>query len=1354
MKINFKYKIKKILAFCLIASMMLNSYTYANDVVTETAPDVLESGQKADKLVETGLGKESEQEEEEAGQEEEESGDINGMSNEELQNNIDELTQAIDGLVEVNKLEDGYYRLPMSSWQRTMINRTEETCSAREAIKNQALLKVDNGEYEVTFAIRESNKVHAFGIVKDEYYGATWYGQKLGTKNWRRDFDFNGDEVHDNVKPGNIDENNKYWVDYTTDYIDSENNIRYITFSPTDLTTNFRMHFYGTVGKNGDVDFSEAVAKKIDIEDIKKMNKMKYSVYAYNQAPRGIEDCFTKEAIWEVNDNIAVAKIVLDDSVNEKHKNIKIGLTKSDLSSIEQNSFELEFDLSNYRDVVLGKTVYIETTNTDGYSDEKSITIYPEITNKQNIEIEEQTTVSKICTNTDVILPDAQLVKSDIIDTPSPFDAYTMITSKVPDEQKIMFNLHINENGKKEIRFSDEVEVKFKIPEGWDKYKVRLFECVEKGWWGKTGKLEETENGSYLVVKTRVLGSYALYQEENYTATGENLEEGTYKIPVKVFKMKEQNDPSMSDVCLGDKATLIVKDNIKTLYLDFSPVQQMNSRSYMTKMNLYGEDMEMQGGNPSGTLKPIVVTSFYRKDGSFLTDLFNEDTINYYPKTGYIQLVSDEHRWPVRFSVPIMDAIASNDSDKDALLALYWKEANKISDETSDVPIKKALKELINIGDVIPSTNRLTNVTEDVFYEALENAKEVDANNEATLEQINKAYSELKESIDDINGYKIIFYSGVNGNIDAHVDGQRIVSGGKLVPKGKTVVFTATPDEGYVINSWSGINEATSSNVVNMKVDNKSVVSVNFKEKDSGSGQDPSGGGSQGGISLEEGNYYYVGISLWHASNDQASMGNASFNNNRKALVYVNNDGSYSIQVCTNPITINDITAGIGSIFSGAVNNLTVVSTEQLTNGEDYISKFTFDIDSKNEYYPITVTVPGSPMMGDFDARLRFDWDNISKTSTTNLTPYCSSSTGQTPSVDTDKPIKENDKDKKSEQNVKKFKQNDLKTLIKKEKKLIVEDKSGVKAKFDIKSIKAITEKAGPNNVTVEISKAKSSQLNDKQKKVAGNRPVYSFIVEANNKKITNFGEGEVEITLPYTLKIGEKGDSLVVWYIDDNGKIEKINCTYDAKTKTVTFKTNHFSIYAIAHKEIKVWKNPFTDIRKSDVYYDDISYIAEKGLFNGTSKSTFSPQLNLSRAMFVTVLWRLEGSPDVDLTNVKFSDVVKGSYYEKAVGWAKKNGIVSENKGNEFSPNEDITIEQLAIIMQRYAKYTDNYEDKAVNLEQYIDYTDISTYAKDAMEWALAINLVKAADENTILPKRTIIRAKAAQILTKFLKD
>lgn len=134
-----------------------------------------------------------------------------------------------------------------------------------------------------------------------------------------------------------------------------------------------------------------------------------------------------------------------------------------------------------------------------------------------------------------------------------------------------------------------------------------------------------------------------------------------------MYHLTIEGHASMADKCISDICKLVVKDGVKTLYMDYTIVENLNMESYMTKMWLYGSDMELgPTGSPKGTLNPVVFTSYYKNsDDSYFTDVFNEGTLNYYPKTGYVQLVSDAAQWPARFKVPIMDAIGGGNFEQE-----------------------------------------------------------------------------------------------------------------------------------------------------------------------------------------------------------------------------------------------------------------------------------------------------------------------------------------------------------------------------------------------------------------------------------------------------------------------------------------------------------------------------------------------------------------------------------------------------------------------------------------------------------------------------------------------------------------
>ncbi len=178
----------------------------------------------------------------------------------------------------------------------------------------------------------------------------------------------------------------------------------------------------------------------------------------------------------------------------------------------------------------------------------------------------------------------------------------------------------------------------------------------------------------------------------------------------------------------------------------------------------------------------------------------------------------------------------------------------------------------------------------------------------------------------------------------------------------------------------------------------------------------------------------------------------------------------------------------------------------------------------------------------------------------------------------------------------------------------------------------------------------------------------------------------------------------------------------------------------------------PFTDVREADWFYDDVVYAYENGLFSGTSDTTFSPNASMTRAMLVTVLYRLEGQPAVSGRS-GFSDVKLNSYYEDAVTWAADNGIVNGTGATTFSPNANVTREQMAAILYRYAQYKQYGTAASAGLSGFSDAAKVSAYAKAPLSWAVAEKLVNGS-EGRLLPTGNATRAQVAAILHRFVEN
>ena len=218
-----------------------------------------------------------------------------------------------------------------------------------------------------------------------------------------------------------------------------------------------------------------------------------------------------------------------------------------------------------------------------------------------------------------------------------------------------------------------------------------------------------------------------------------------------------------------------------------------------------------------------------------------------------------------------------------------------------------------------------------------------------------------------------------------------------------------------------------------------------------------------------------------------------------------------------------------------------------------------------------------------------------------------------------------------------------------------------------------------------------------------------------------------------------KSGATFEGWYAD-KGLTKKITSVkLDANT----------TVYA-KWTEAPVSGLPFKDVKTADWFYNDVKYVYEKGMMAGTAADVFAPNTTTTRAMIVTILYRLEGSPAVTGTSA-FVDVPAGQWYTDAVNWAAANQIVKGTSATTFAPNASITREQMAAILYRYAQYKGYDVTKKADLSGYSDNGQVSAYAKDALAWANAAKLINGVTNTTLVPQGNATRAQVSAILHRF---
>lgn len=269
------------------------------------------------------------------------------------------------------------------------------------------------------------------------------------------------------------------------------------------------------------------------------------------------------------------------------------------------------------------------------------------------------------------------------------------------------------------------------------------------------------------------------------------------------------------------------------------------------------------------------------------------------------------------------------------------------------------------------------------------------------------------------------------------------------------------------------------------------------------------------------------------------------------------------------------------------------------------------------------------------------------------------------------------------------------------------------------------------------------ASLNAAQQRALGTQAATATLANASvivDGAAESYPAGSVRASIPV-----RAADALTAWSLAEDGAISAVGGAWDAQQQTYTFDVVS-GVTAIA-------RFPFTDVPAGSWYYGAAAYAYNNGLFDGTSPTTFAPNAVMSRAMLVTVLWRLAGAPAPKGVNT-FSDVPGGTWYTDAVTWAAENGVVSGIGGGCFAPNSNVTREQTAVILFNYA-HSRGYDVGArADLSAFPDAGSVSGWAQDALSWANAAGLINGTvyGGRTILdPQGSASRAQVAKILRSY---
>lgn len=299
---------------------------------------------------------------------------------------------------------------------------------------------------------------------------------------------------------------------------------------------------------------------------------------------------------------------------------------------------------------------------------------------------------------------------------------------------------------------------------------------------------------------------------------------------------------------------------------------------------------------------------------------------------------------------------------------------------------------------------------------------------------------------------------------------------------------------------------------------------------------------------------------------------------------------------------------------------------------------------------------------------------------------------------------------------------------------------------------KSIAEDTGDINISVsklDIEEVINSFAIDKQSEIQekiGDRPVFDFNVTAAGRQISDFEGGTARVSVPYTPKAGEDLDAIVVCYVADNGDLIIIpNCIYDSETGIVSFTVKHFSKYAVGYNKVS-----FNDV-SGNWAEEYITYLSSRNIICGDNNN-YKPEALTRRSEFAKMLALAAGEDVSGYSVSEFIDVDINSWYGKFVAWASEKGITKGKGNNIFDPDASISREEIVTMLYRLAGYL-NYElSESTDLIEFPDSNNISSWAKKGAEAAVRAGIISGKD-GKFAPADYATRSEVAKMITVFLK-
>lgn len=307
---------------------------------------------------------------------------------------------------------------------------------------------------------------------------------------------------------------------------------------------------------------------------------------------------------------------------------------------------------------------------------------------------------------------------------------------------------------------------------------------------------------------------------------------------------------------------------------------------------------------------------------------------------------------------------------------------------------------------------------------------------------------------------------------------------------------------------------------------------------------------------------------------------------------------------------------------------------------------------------------------------------------------------------------------------------------------------SPVKVTFDLKALQEIQKQS---NGTINISIAPQANLSTAARAMIDTRPVYDLAVSyGSGKTVSGFGGGTATVSVPYTPAKGEAVGALYAVYVDEKGNATRIaGSAYDANSRSIIFTTTHFSLYGVGYTAPSA---KFTDVANHWAK-ESIDYVVGRGLFGGGTANKFNPDTAITRGEFVTALGRLAGVDAKAFTKSNFTDVKADSPFRPYIEWAYSKRVVQGIGNNQFAPDRAITRQEIAVILQNYAKATGYKLPVTRTAVTFADASSIGSSYKDAVTAMQQAGIMMGEQNNKFNPVGNTTRAEASAMLHRYIK-